>query len=148
MLNELAKECHEIAVEKGFYGNGYCTSCMKYNNCNSEYREDSGCCDLFEIKNRNIPELIMLVVTELSEAVEAHREGIFCDIGMIDVIRMGDNKIYCFEEVIKDTFEIEIADAFIRLLDLCGYLNIDIEKHIEAKIEYNKTRGYKHGKRY
>ncbi|MGI5086022.1 hypothetical protein HF284_14060, partial [Treponema putidum] len=49
---------------------------------------------------------------------------------------------------IKDTFEVEIADAFIRLASLCGYLNIDIEKFINAKMEYNKLRKPLHGKKY
>ncbi|MGI5086019.1 hypothetical protein HF284_14045, partial [Treponema putidum] len=49
---------------------------------------------------------------------------------------------------IKDTFEVEIADAFIRLASLCGYLNIDIEKFINVKMEYNKLREPLHGKKY
>jgi NTP pyrophosphatase (non-canonical NTP hydrolase) len=53
-----------------------------------------------------------------------------------------------FERSIKDTFEDEIADVFIRLGDMCGGLNIDIEKHIEAKMKYNKTREKLHGKKY
>ena len=53
-----------------------------------------------------------------------------------------------FEEKFKDKFQDEIADTFIRLLDLCGYLNINIDEWIDAKLEYNRTRGYKHGKKY
>ena len=53
-----------------------------------------------------------------------------------------------FERCIKDTFEDEIADAFLRLMDLCGAMNIDIEKHIRMKAEYNKLRPTKHGKAY
>lgn len=45
----------------------------------------------------------------------------------------------------KDTFEDEIADSIIRLLDLCGKNNIDIEAHIQAKMDYNATRGFKYG---
>jgi hypothetical protein len=29
-----------------------------------------------------------------------------------------------------------------------GYLNIDLQKHVEAKMNYNKDRGYLHGKLY
>ena len=47
-----------------------------------------------------------------------------------------------------DSVEFEIADAIIRLFDLCGLYGIDIEKHIETKLAYNRTRGYKHGKAY
>ena len=53
-----------------------------------------------------------------------------------------------FRSTIKDTFEDEIADAVIRLLDLSAGLNIDIEKHIEAKLKYNVSRPKLHGKAY
>ena len=53
-----------------------------------------------------------------------------------------------FRETVKDTFEDEIADTFIRLLDISGFLEIDIERHIEYKMKYNKAREFKHGKRY
>ena len=92
-LNELAQLCHSIAVEKGFWE-----------------------------KERNIGEALMLIVTEIAEAMEAHRHK--------------DNA----------NFKEELADAFIRLFDLCGGLGIDIEKEIEKKSEHNKTRPYKHGK--
>jgi NTP pyrophosphatase (non-canonical NTP hydrolase) len=53
-----------------------------------------------------------------------------------------------FRSGIKDSFEDEIADAFLRLMDICGMLDIDIEKHIIMKSEYNKLRPAKHGKEY
>lgn len=92
-LNEMAAMCHSIAVEKGFWE-----------------------------KERNIGEALMLIVTELAEAMEAHR--------------------------IQDdaNFKEELADTFIRLLDLCGGLKIDIEEEIEKKSSRNKKRPYKHGK--
>jgi NTP pyrophosphatase (non-canonical NTP hydrolase) len=64
----------------------------------------------------------MLIVTELAEAMEAHRKQ--------------DDA----------NFKEELADTFIRLLDLCGGLNIDIEKEIYEKSMRNKKRPYKHGK--
>ena len=124
-INELSKECHEIALSKGWYDG----------------------------RKRGIPELIMLIVTELSEAVEADRNGKYArhnrDLNLKLALKPENPQFKTdFKSFIKDTFEDEIADAFIRLFDMCGYLNIDIEKHIRAKIEYNKTREYKHGKRY
>ena len=53
-----------------------------------------------------------------------------------------------FEMEVKSSFEDELADAIIRLLDLAGYKNIDIQKHIDLKLQYNKTRPHKHGKSY
>lgn len=49
---------------------------------------------------------------------------------------------------VKDTLEDELADALIRLLDLTAHLGIDIERHIELKMQYNALRPYKHGKKY
>ncbi len=92
-LNALSRLCHTIAVEKGFW--------------------DS---------ERNLGEALMLVVTELAEAMEAHRRQD------------------------KANFREEIADSFIRLLDLCGGLGIDIEEEIHKKSMKNKKRPYKHGK--
>lgn len=92
-LNELSQLCHRIAKEKGFWD-----------------------------QERNIGEALMLIVTELAEAMEAHR--------VQDM----------------DNFREEIADSFIRLLDLCGGLKIDIEEEIYKKSLKNKQRPYKHGK--
>lgn len=92
-LNELAQLCHSIAREKGFWE-----------------------------KERNIGEALMLIVTELAEAMEAHRKQ--------------DDA----------NFKEELADSFIRLLDLCGGLNINIEEEIYQKSMKNKNRPYKHGK--
>lgn len=53
-----------------------------------------------------------------------------------------------FKTYIKNSFEDELADIIIRTLDICGYLNIDIERSVLAKIKYNKTRDKLHTKRY
>ena len=67
--------------------------------------------------------------------------------GMIAVAKNPNDKWYVskqfFEENVKDTFEDELADSIIRLLDLSAMLDIDIEFHITQKMRYNKTRGYK-----
>lgn len=155
-INELIKEAHGNAVEKGFYdcpkckGSGLyyekypdCKNCAPVNECRKSYGEYcciSSVCDFCKgtgiNQNKNIPELLMLVVTEISEAVESLREKRFAEL----------NKNVGF--IGKDTFEDEIADTFIRLADICGYLKIDIEKHILAKIKYNSTRPKKHGKEF
>ena len=81
-------------------------------------------------KERNVGESLMLIVSELGEAIEAHRKEHFG-----------------YEQ--KDTFEDEIADTLIRLFDLCGGYNIDIERQLKWKIEHNKTRNLKkENKRY
>ena len=39
----------------------------------------------------------------------------------------------------------ELADVIIRALDIAGALGIDTERAIRAKVDYNKSRSYKHG---
>ena len=48
----------------------------------------------------------------------------------------------------KYTFEEEMADIFIRVLDMCAFKGIDIENHVKCKMRYNNFREYKHGKKY
>lgn len=42
----------------------------------------------------------------------------------------------------------ELADIAIRLFDLCGGLDIDLEYEIEKKMTKNASRPYKHGKAF
>lgn len=39
----------------------------------------------------------------------------------------------------------ELADVIIRILDMCGYYDINIEEIILEKMAYNETRSHKHG---
>lgn len=113
-LNRLSENIHHDNVLKGFWDN-----------------------------EKNVGELLMLVVTELSEALEAHRSSRFADYLPCNDLTPNE-----FETKIKDTFEDEIADAIIRLLDLSSGLGINIEYHIIHKLKYNKTRERLHGKQY
>jgi NTP pyrophosphatase (non-canonical NTP hydrolase) len=118
-LNKLAKQVYLQNKKKGFWDNP-----------------------------RNTGETLMLIVSELAEALEAHRSGNFCTNSMIKKVKSSKNKDVAFLHYIKGTYEEEIADTFIRLLDLCGGEKLDIEFFIEEKLNYNKTRPYKHGKKY
>ena len=42
----------------------------------------------------------------------------------------------------------DLVKTNIRILDFCGANNIDIDSHVKAKLEYNRTRPFKHGKKY
>lgn len=108
-------------------------------------------------KPRNFGELLMLVTSELGEALEAHRkDNVKADPTYINKMLSEDcdwqNSAFSFksayEKCIKGSVDEEIADAVIRLLDMCEGLGIDLEWHIRQKLEYNKTRGFKHGKLY
>jgi len=120
-LTEYAKEIHQANVAKGFYE-----------------------------KPVEVGTHLMLITSELAEALEADRHHLSANVtNYIDEL---ENQKRDFSEAfkanIKDSYEDEIADAMIRLLDHCGYRGIDIDFHIKEKLKYNKTRAHRHGKNY
>ncbi|MFY8021524.1 MAG: hypothetical protein ACOVP1_10010 [Bacteroidia bacterium] len=118
-INSLASSVFQINKEKGFWD-----------------------------QERNIGEMLMLVTSELGEAMEAHRKGKFSNWNLYETDCQSNSSNEAFKQHIKDSFEDEIADAFIRLLDLSAGLGIDLEKHLAAKIQFNKNRPHLHGKNY
>lgn len=97
----------------------------------------------------------MLVVSELSEALEIHRKAsspeslVIPDRVLQDGVEHPDEGYSEFmEDYIKDTWGDELADAMIRLMDLAEGTGVNLEKHIELKLRYNKLRPHKHGKNY
>ena len=144
-IREKIKEAHENAIEKGFYD---CPDCK--GDCNIPIIKDGFIidyerCDCNDTEtpginqNKNIGELLMLIVSELGEALEAHRTGYFaCGIESIKDIPDGElNYTKFYVKNIKDTFEDELACVFIRIFDLCGYLKIDIAPYVN--ISYPST---------
>jgi len=69
---------------------------------------------------------------EASEAFEDYRNN------------KGLNEIY-FEGSKPCGIPSEFADIIIRVLDNCHTYNIDIDYAIKIKMDYNKTRKFKHG---
>ncbi len=78
----------------------------------------------FKVDWDTAPTYLMLIVTELSEAMEHWRDDY------------------------REGFKEEIADAFIRLLHLVGDLGLkeEIVKGVLGKLKYNETRPYRHGR--
>ena len=120
-LTELSKEIHNSNKEKGFWD-----------------------------KVRNFGETLMLVVTELAECMEADRKGNYAGNkpGYEKYKLNADFDEGYFKLMIKDTVEDEVADGIIRLLDLSGAMNIDIDWHVKQKLLFNQTRPRMHGKKY
>ena len=99
----LSIQCHHIAEEKGFWN-----------------------------KTRNQGELIALMHSELSEALEYLRHG-----------NPLSDHIPEFTGV-----EEELADLIIRVMDMAGAYGYRIPEAIIAKLEFNATREHMHGKKF
>lgn len=78
-------------------------------------------------------EVVALCHSELSEALEADRN----DIGIINMI---DGK--------PEGKAVELVDCMMRILDWLAAQNVNVQDVLETKHAYNKTRTYKHGKKY
>jgi len=73
--------------------------------------------------DRNVGELLMLIVSEIAEAMEGHRKNLMDD-------KLPHRKM----------LEVELADAIIRICDLAGALGLDLPGAITEKMEYNDNR--------
>lgn len=102
-IKDLVAEAHATARDKGWYES-----------------------------ERSVPELLCLVHSEISEALEAYRDG-----EMAGYHNSEDGK--------PCGYPFELADAVIRIADMCCYLGIDLEHAIELKMAYNRTRPHRHG---
>lgn len=89
----------------------------------------------FTSLSRSPGDLIALMHSELSEALEEYRNN-------IDVTRIYFNE---GKPTKPEGFMVELADCVIRILDCAEYYGVDLMKVIEQKHAFNKTRSYRHG---
>lgn len=144
-LTEFSKEVHDDNVIKGFYEDY--DRMMHVINSANESRDII--MESTEVARKAfIDQRLALIVSEVGEAVECNRKNLRANLrGVVP----GFEEEYfkqAFKVHVKDTLEDEVADIIIRCLDLAGFLEIDIQKHVDLKLKYNKLRAYKHGKAY
>lgn len=128
-VTELVEISYDIAKDHGFWE-------YPYDLGNPEPK--SGFEDSYSAPNPlSIPTKLWLAAGELVEAGNLHHKA---DLNVA---------------VNREKFIEEIADVFIRLFDLCGYISdnlgsptSELEEQIYAKIDKNRQRPHKHGKNY
>jgi NTP pyrophosphatase (non-canonical NTP hydrolase) len=76
-----------------------------------------------ELLKRNKGEMLMLMVSEISEAMEGERKDLMDD-------KLPHRKMV----------EVELADLLIRTMDYCGAYSLDIGGALVEKMSYNATR--------
>jgi hypothetical protein len=75
------------------------------------------------IPNKNVGELLCLVHSEISEAMEGDRK------------KLMDDKLPN-----RTMLEVELADAVIRIFDISGGLGLNVGDAILEKLQYNASR--------
>jgi len=75
------------------------------------------------LPTKNVGELLCLVHSEVSEAMEGHRKVLM------------DDKLPR-----RTMLEVELADAVIRIFDMSGGLGLDVAGAIAEKLAYNAQR--------
>lgn len=100
-VNELTNICYEASKKAGWHTN----------------------IETGELLNRNKGEMLMLVVSEVAEAMEGERKGLM------------DDKLPH-----RPMAEVELADAVIRIMDYAGRWGYDLGGAIAEKLAFNAQR--------
>lgn len=130
-IASIMKECHSTALSKGWWDG------------HDPLDKDA--------QARLIAEKTLLIVSEVTEAYEHYRDGQFD----VDAIFLDAGEYLGAIEPTSpyepgvggkpDGYAVELADAIIRIFDLCERLNIPLLEAMAIKMAYNQTRSYRHG---
>lgn len=107
-INSLVDDIHQRNVDAGWWTNLQTGADMRHTT---------------EGEKRNVPEMLCLIHSEVSEGLEGYRKGLM------------DDKLPH-----RSMLEVEMADVVIRIGDLCGGLGLDLGGAIIEKLAYNATR--------
>jgi NTP pyrophosphatase (non-canonical NTP hydrolase) len=119
-VTEWQDRVHSTAVGKGWWERAACLE-------KAEGESEPSGVDFHLVATK-----IALIHSELGEALEEVRSGRFRAY-------VKDGK--------PEGMVVELADAAIRIMDLCGGLGLDLEEALRVKAAYNEGRPYKHGGR-
>jgi NTP pyrophosphatase (non-canonical NTP hydrolase) len=118
------EDVNDAYIEVGFLTHG---DILALNGCAAMVREQNKNwwvnITTGEPLERNVGELLALVHSEVSEALEGHRKNL-----------MDDHLPH------RKMFEVELADVMIRVFDIAGGLGLDIGGAVAEKLSYNKRR--------
>lgn len=130
-INNLSREIYQANKVKGFWSS---RELIPYNMKEASASDGEFIFspqDIKAVQKAFNAQMLALIHSEISEALEADRKDL-----------MDDKLPY------RLGLEVELADAFIRICDMAGGLGISLGDIVYEKLNYNKTRPYKHNKLY